>query len=104
MAGYPYYTPAPVGNGSMVVNGQILPVPMSGQFFPPLASAPFYKGQGQPPPTVPLNYMQGSSGMNDASAKAAADNPFSFVQSPLVIAVGALVIGLLGLRYIHWRK
>jgi hypothetical protein len=104
MANFPYYTPAPVGNGSMVVNGQIVPVPMIGQFFPPLASAPFYKGQGQPPPTVPLNYMPGAAAMNSASSQQAASNPMSFVQSPLIIAVAALVIGLLGLRYIHWRK
>lgn len=98
-----FYTPAAVGNGSLVVNGQIVGVPMSGQFFPPLASAPFYKGSGQPPPTVPLNYMPNAGSMNDASAQAAGDNPFSFVQSPLIIAVAALIIGLLGLRYIHWR-
>jgi hypothetical protein len=98
-----FYTPTAVGNGSLVVNGQIVPVPMSGQFFPPLASAPFYKGSGQPPPTVPLNYMPNAQSMNSAAGQQAAANPFSFVQSPLIIAVAALVIGLLGLRYIHWR-
>jgi hypothetical protein len=41
--------------------------------------------------------------MNSAAGQQAADNPFSFVQSPLIIAVAALIIGLLGLRYIHWR-
>jgi|SRR6516162_578524 len=98
-----FYTATPVGNGSLVVNGQIVPVPMMNQFFPPLASAPFYKGSGQPPPTVPLNYMPNASAMNSAAGQQAADNPFSFVQSPLIIAVAALIIGLLGLRYIHWR-
>jgi hypothetical protein len=98
-----WFTPTPVGNGSMVTNGQIVPVPMSGSFFPPLASAPFYKGSGQPPPTVPLNYMPNAGAMNSAAGQQAANNPFSFVQSPLIIAVGALVVGLLGLRYIHWR-
>lgn len=97
-----YYTPAPIGNGSLVVNGQIVPVPMAGQFFPSLASAPFYKGQGQPPPTVPINYLP-MGGSSDVQAQAAGNNPFSFIQSPLIIAVGALVIGILGLRYIHWR-
>lgn len=97
------YTPAPVGNGSMVSNGQIVPVPMLGQFFPSLASAPFYKGSGQPPPTVPLNYMQGSGASNDAMAATAAANPFSFTQSPLVIALIALVLGIAWLRIVHWR-
>jgi hypothetical protein len=97
------YTPSPVGNGSMVSNGQIIGVPMMNQFFPDLASAPFYKGSGQPPPTVPLNYMQGSGAQNDALAATAAANPFSFTQSPLIIALVALVGGVLWLRFIHWR-
>lgn len=97
-----YYAPI-TGNGSLVVNGQIVPVPMSGQFMPPLASAPFYKGSGQPPPTVPLNYMQGSGMASDASAAKAAANPWSPTQSPVIIALVALIIGILGLRYVHWR-
>lgn len=92
------------GSGSLTVNGQIVPVPMSGQFFPPLASAPFYKGSGQPPPTVPLNFMQGSGAMSDAGAASAIQNPWSFTKSPVVIALVALVVGILGLRYIHWRR
>ena len=100
------YTPAPVGNGSLVLNGQIVPVPMSGQFFPSLASAPFYRGNGQPPPTLPLNYMgyMGSSSGSDYATQQMANNPWSPTQSPLIWALGALVVGLLGLRYIHWRK
>ncbi len=90
--------------GSMQVNSQIVPVPMSGAFFPALAQAPYYNGSGQPPPTVALSYMQtGSGGTNQAAADVAASNPFSFVDSPLIIAVLALVIGILGLRYVHWR-
>jgi len=87
--------------GSMQVNSQLIPVPMSNAFYPTYASAPFYKGNGQPPPTIPLNYM--SSGGTDYSAQVAAANPFSFTQSPLIIAVAALIIGILGLRYVHWR-
>ena len=101
------YTPAQ-GNGSLVVNGQIVPVPMGSQFFPSMASAPFFKGSGQPPPTVPVsfngNQMGSSGGGIDAVANRAASNPWSFTQSPVIIALAALVIGLLGLRYIHWRR
>ena len=98
------YTPAPIGNGSLVTNGQILGVPMAGQFFPDMASAPFVKGSGQPPPTVPINYMQGNqTAMGNPQAMIAAANPFSPTMSPLIFAVGALIIGILGLRYIHWR-
>lgn len=98
-----WYTPAPVGNGSMVANGQIVGVPMGLQFFPNLAAAPFYKGSGQPAPTVPINYITGTPGSTGGMSAAAAANPFSFTQSPLIIAILFLIVGILGLRYIHWR-
>lgn len=100
--GYTAYVPDG-GNGSLTVNGQIIPVPMSGQFFPSLASAPFYKGTGQPPPTVPLNYMQNPVQMNAAGSQTAASDPWNFFSSPVITAIVAITIGLLGLRYIHWR-
>lgn len=89
-------------NGSMTVNGQIIPAPMSPSYFPELASAPFYRGNGQPPPTVPLNFVS-SANMFDQSANAAAADPWNITQSPVIIALAALIIGLLGLRFIHWR-
>ena len=97
-----YYAPVSE-NGSLVVNGQIVPVPMMGAFYPGIASVPFMRGSGQPPPTIPLNYMSAGYTMSDANAAAAASNPWSPSQSPLLWAIGALVVGLLGLRYIHWR-
>ena len=100
--GFSFYSPVQ-GNGTFVTNGQILSSPMSGAFFPSTASVPFYKGSGQPPPTVPVNYMGTSSNGSDPLAAMAAANPWSFTQSPLIIAVAALIIGLVGLRYIHWR-
>ena len=103
----PAYTPAQ-GNGSLVVNGQIVPVPMMGQFLPTMASAPFYKGNGQGPPTVPVSFngnaMGSGAGGMDAVANRAASNPWSFTQSPVIIALIFLIVGLLGLRYIHWRR
>lgn len=98
---FAYYSPVP-GNGTYVTNGQILPGPMTGAFYPSLAAAPFYKGSGQPPPTIPLSYM-GAGSSQDSLASLAGSNPWSFTQSPLIIAVAALIIGLVGLRYIHWR-
>lgn len=97
------YTPAPIGNGSLVINGQIIPVPMGGQFYPAMASAPFYKGSGQPPPTLPVNYMQGTGGPDAQAAATAAGNPWSPTLSPLIIAIVALVVGIVGLRLVHWR-
>lgn len=100
-SGFGYYSPV-AGNGTYVTNGQILQGPMQGAFFPSTAQVPFYKGSGQPPPTVPINYMSGSTS-GDNLANLAGSNPWSFTQSPLIIAVAALIIGLVGLRYIHWR-
>lgn len=102
MAGGSFFTPAYGGNGTLSVNGQIVPMPMSNAYYPNTASAPFYTGSGQGPATIPLSYTSSSS-PTSAIASAAASNPFSFTQSPLVISVAALVIGILGLRYIHWR-
>lgn len=89
-------------NGSLTVNGQIIPAPMTSSFFPDPASAPFYKGTGQPPPTVPLNFVS-SATMYDTQANAAASDPWNITQSPVIIALAALIIGILGLRYVHWR-
>lgn len=98
-----YYQPVG-GNGTYAVNSQLLASPMAASFYPGLASAPFYKGNGQGPPTVPINYMMGtSSNSSDQTAAAAAANPFDPTASPLPWALGALIVGILGLRYIHWR-
>lgn len=99
--GFAYYSPVQ-GNGTFVTNGQILNGPMQGAFFPSTAQVPFYKGSGQSPPTVPISYM-GSGQSGDSLSQLAGNNPWSFTQSPLIIAVAALIIGLVGLRYIHWR-
>lgn len=88
------------GNGTMAVNSQLVSVPMLGQFFPNTALAPYYKGNGQPPPTIPLNYSATNGG--DMSANIAAANPWSVTQSPLPILIIALVIGLVWLRVVHW--
>lgn len=88
------------GNGTLVTNGQMTMAPMSSAFYPSMASSPFYKGNGQGPPTVPLSYMSNSQNQFVSTAMA---NPFSFTMSPLIMALAALVIGLVGLRYIHWR-
>jgi hypothetical protein len=102
MASGNWYTPDG-GNGSLTVNGQILQVPMSSAFYPSNAQAPYYNGSGQPPPTIPLNYLAGGGAINQQQASTAASMPFNPAQSPLIISVAALIIGVLGLRYVHWR-
>lgn len=102
MANYPGSSYIPMaGNGSMAVNSQLVNVPMLGQFFPSAAQAPYYRGNGQGPATIPLNYIASTGG--DMSANIAANNPWSITQSPLPILIVALVGGIIWLRVIHWR-
>lgn len=91
------------GNGSYVTNGQIIAAPMGGQFFPTTAAYPAYKGNGQPPPTIPINYMSGGGYSGSTLSATAAANPLNFQLSPVIMALLALIIGLAGLRWIHWR-
>lgn len=86
-------------NGTAGVNSQLLPFPMHGSFFPNLAQAPMFAGNGQPPPTIPINYM----GMRAASHGSSVSDPWSPTQSPLPITIGALLLGFLLLRFVHWR-
>ena len=87
--------------GSMNMNGQLVPAPMSSAFYPSSAESGVYRGTGQGPATVPLTYMQGDTGMGN-QAQTAAANPFHPTLSPLWISVIALIVGVLGLRYVHW--
>jgi hypothetical protein len=55
-------------------------------------------------PTIPP--MIGGTGgatMTDSEA-AAFNNPWSLFHSPLPWAIGFTVVGLLGLRIVHWGK
>lgn len=47
--------------------------------------------------------INGSGGTNTAHAAAAAAHPWNFAISPLPMAVIFLVVGLVGLRIVHWR-
>lgn len=98
-----WYVPSYGGNGSMVSNGQIVPVPMFNQYFPQVGLAPIYKGNGQGPPTLPINYMNTYQGQSDTAASVASNNPWSFKGSPLPILIFAVIIGGLALRFIHFR-
>lgn len=99
MSGNSYYVPMS-GNGSAAVNSQLLNFPMIGAFFPNTASTPYYKGNGQPPPTIPISYSSQDSTGNSSVASA---NPWSPQVSPLPWVIGALLGGMLLLRFVHWR-
>jgi len=88
--------------GTLYVNNQIVPSPMTSAYFPDQSQFPYFKGSGQGPATVPLNYMGGASGTSGEAANATA-LPFSLQHSPVIWAIIFLVVGVAGLRYIHWR-
>lgn len=90
--------------GTLLVNNQIVASPMSSAYFPSSQQYPYFKGNGQGPATIPLNYMGTSgSGGTTSQASAAASMPFSLTQSPVIWAIIFLIVGVAGLRYIHWR-
>lgn len=94
--------------GSMVVNGQLVPTLMPGQPFPSQAYVPYYQGKGAPTPTLPPPLQIGGShnvwsGGMGLSSNEAADDPWNISVSPVIWAILALVVGVLGLRHIHWR-
>lgn len=91
-----------LGPNTSVINGQRVP------FFPdrsitPVAYVPVApQGVAQTYPTLPG--IVGNPVGNDAgNASQAVNDPFSIRQSPLPWAIGFLVVGLLGLRLVHWR-
>lgn len=85
--------------GSMGVNDQLIAVPTYRQLRPPVTMAPNYAGRGAVPPTLP----GGVSNSGSSNAVAAAANPFDLKLSPVIWMIGFLFLGILGLRYVHWR-
>lgn len=108
------YNPPNVTNpmyGSSVVNGQLVPNYTWAAMKPAQAAAPYWQGNGAKPRTL-MGYGMGQTGPagtgiggggtltdgGDASA-----DPFSLQKSPVIWAVAFLIVGILGLRHVHWR-
>jgi hypothetical protein len=94
--------------GSQVENGQLVPTVMGGQVQPSQAYIPYFNGRGAPTPTLPPPIQIGGShnswaGGMGLSSNAAAEDPWNIFESPVIWAIAFLVIGILGLRHIHWR-
>ena len=90
--------------GSRVINGQLVPVfeGSSSTMVPP-AVGPTYRGVGnRPPATIPAG-ITSPAGNGTLPGAAAAAAPFSFTASPVPLLILMFVVGVLGLRYIHWR-
>jgi hypothetical protein len=91
-----------LGPDSDTVNGQLLPF-QNREARWPLG----YIGLAQKVPNItatipPMIGQVGGVSMNDSEA-IAMSNPWSLFHSPLPWAIGMLVVGLLLLRFIHWR-
>ena len=94
---------------SMVNNGQLLGMKQA-EAYNPNVFGPFYQGSVSPVPSAAPSQM-GTAQMpidnanvsgNASLAQHAAMNPWSPSASPLIWVIGALIVGLLGLRYVHW--
>lgn len=107
-----------IGYGSVGVNDQLVPVPVKAAYSP-MALGPAYTGpamwprQGvyNLPPVLPSADLQGTMppqawGQTTGDGATLGEEPhsaFSLTKSPLWWGLGALVIGFLMLRYIHWK-
>lgn len=94
-----------LGPQTDVINGQLLSVRPQ-YAISPVAYGSALSSKQAPIPTIPPAYSStpDQSGMGNAAGSAATAFPFSFTQSPLPFAILFLVVGLLGLRFIHWHK
>jgi hypothetical protein len=92
-----------LGADTSIINGQRVPL-FTNDAFAPHAYVPVAPvGVAQNYPTGAPIVGGGGSTAETQAVHAAQNAPFSFVHSPLPWAVTFIVIGLLGLRIIHWR-
>lgn len=95
--------------GSIGVNDQLLSTPMASWFLPGNSVGPILKGTGNTyPATIPAG-ISGSGaysvadGSGSENATRAGSNPWSFVHSPVIMLVAALLVAVLGLHFIHYK-
>lgn len=89
----------PITPGSLAVNGELVGTPMNSLFMPTNAPGPSFRGGPRQPATIPtgVGAQLGLDGTTGSSGTATRGNT-------ALVAGAAIVIGLLGLRYIHWRR
>ena len=92
-----------LGPDSDVIIGQLVPI-QSAEVRAPVGYVSIAQRVPNITPTVPpmINSGVGGATSTDTSVMAIA-NPWSLFHSPLPWAIIFLVVGLLGLRVIHWR-
>lgn len=108
-----------LGYGSDAINGQLVAVRTMDGYKPitvgPVLSVGTAAVSAVPPSlgagggtiggvyTNEGDIISTSGTANNANAAMAANKPFSFIQSPIPMAIIMLVVGLVGLRVVHWR-
>jgi len=104
--GYDATLPDNSSYASKVINGQLVPVFTTRGMFPSQAAAPYMYGNGSKPATL----AGFSPGMGISSSLAVGGGPSSDDESPwnprvspVPWALAFLVVGMIGLRQIHWR-
>lgn len=109
------YNPPNVVNpsyGSSVVNGQLVSNYTWSAMKPSQAAAPYYTGNGVKPRTL-LGFGAGNGGLTGiagtgvgggaiAGMTDAGSNPWDPRASSVPWAIAFLIIGILGLRHVHW--
>lgn len=98
----------PLGPSSIGANDQLLPTFTANAFWPGQAQAPTFTGGLKSPPTLAYPTGQSAVGypnpVSDPATVAAQANPWSPTASPVLWAVAFLIVGILGLRHIHFRE
>lgn len=89
--------------GSMTIDGTLQGVYESPGLYPGNAPAPYIYGRGAPPPTISMNAGADVGQVASGDVQLAVENPFHPVHSPVLWAVAFIIIGLVGLRHVHWR-
>lgn len=102
--------------GSDGINDQLVPVKTWDAFSPrgygPMMVAapsisptlPPFLGNATGTPGAAGSAVMGGDQANVNAAAQAAAQPFNLRLSPVVWALGFLLVGLVGLRVVHWRK
>lgn len=90
-----------LGPDTAVVNGQRVPLFQRDAFSPRSYVPVAPQGVAQQYPTLP-GIVGNPMGNEAGNATGALQSPFSFRDSPLPWAILFLVVGLLGLRFVHW--
>lgn len=107
------------GYGSDAINGQLVPVRTFDGYKPitygPVVNVGTAAVSAVPPSlgagggTIGGSYtndgdlINNSGATNIANAAYSAQHPWDVAKSPVPMALAALVIGLIGLRLVHWR-